>query len=71
MFIILETEKEEGPKRPVGLKRKEELDLLYGGNSSLIHKLETAAQLTFNRNCDTLKPELWMAAPLNPETTVE
>lgn len=71
LFITLETKEEEGPKRPAGLKRKEELELLYGGTSSLIHKLETAAQLNFNRNCDTFKPELWMAAPLNQETLAE
>lgn len=71
LFVTLETKKEEGPKRSVALKRKEELDLLYGSNSSLIQKLETAALLNFNRNCDTLKPELWLAAPLNQETLGE
>lgn len=70
LFTPSEAKKEEKLKHPVGIKKKEDLDQLYGKNSSLIQKLETAAQLNFNRNCDTFKPELWMAVPLNVTATV-
>ncbi|XP_054263104.1 gem-associated protein 8-like [Macrosteles quadrilineatus] len=60
---------EASPKKPA-LKRKEELEQFYGKNSNLIQGLETSLQLSFNRNCDTFKPMLYPAVPLNQETVV-
>uniref|UniRef100_A0A1B6GC09 Uncharacterized protein n=1 Tax=Cuerna arida TaxID=1464854 RepID=A0A1B6GC09_9HEMI len=59
--------KRQGPKQPMGQKRKEEHDQLYGKDSAMIQALETSVQLNFNRVIDTLKPELFMTDPLNPE----
>ncbi|XP_046388533.1 gem-associated protein 8-like [Ischnura elegans] len=47
-----------------GSVRSEEMRLLYGKNSAMIHGMETAMQLTFERNCDILNPVLWPVLPL-------
>ncbi|XP_024085488.1 gem-associated protein 8-like isoform X2 [Cimex lectularius] len=41
------------------LKRKKEIELLYGKHSAKIQGMETALQLTFNRHCDQSRPPYW------------
>ncbi|XP_071453998.1 gem-associated protein 8-like isoform X2 [Hetaerina americana] len=44
--------------------RSEEMRMLYGKNHAMIQGMETAMQLTFERNCDILNPVLWPVLPL-------
>lgn len=67
VFFAFAGVKVEGTKQQTAAERQEEMDQLYGKDSSQIHKLETSLQLKYNRFCDTHKPELWMAIPLNPD----
>jgi len=38
---------------------------LYGAGAAMIHGMETAMQLSFDRNTDRHKPRPWPALPLN------
>ncbi len=37
---------------------------LYGADAPRIQAMETAIQLSFNRNCDRKQPKLWPNMPL-------
>jgi len=41
-----------------------EMKMLYGRGSAMIHGMETAMQLTFNRNCDRKQAKMWPQIPL-------
>ena len=53
------------PSERPGVKRTAEMKLLYGKGAAMIHGMETAMQLTFDRNCDMKQPKLWPHLPLN------
>ena len=55
----------EAPTERPGQRRLEEMRELYGAGSAMIHGMETAMQLTFDKNCDRKQPRLWPALPLN------
>lgn len=46
-------------------KRAIEMSLLYGEAAPKIHAMETAIQLSFNRNFDVFHPTLWPQIPFN------
>jgi hypothetical protein len=48
----------------VGIKREEELKLLYGDKASLIHLMETNAQMKHDKNFDMYQPVYWPSFPL-------
>ncbi|CAH1403830.1 unnamed protein product [Nezara viridula] len=45
-------------------KRISEMSKLYGKSFPMIIGMETALQLTFNKNCDIYKPAFWPCLPL-------
>ena len=53
------------PKERPGMRRTQEMSLLYGNGAPMIHGMETAMQLTYDKNCDTKQPKLWPQLPLN------
>lgn len=52
------------PKEQKGARRTAEMKFLYGKQTALIHGMETAVQMQFNRNCDDSNPKLWPNIPL-------
>ncbi|PSN55017.1 hypothetical protein C0J52_04139 [Blattella germanica] len=52
------------PKSQIGLKRTQEKKLMYGKAAPMIMGMETAMQLSFDRNCDLKQPKLWPNIPL-------
>ncbi|XP_006816967.1 gem-associated protein 8-like [Saccoglossus kowalevskii] len=38
--------------------------ILYGKDAAVIHGMETALQLQFDRNCDKKQPKIWPTIPL-------
>lgn len=46
-------------------ERLKEMSLLYGEAAPKIHAMETALQLVFNKNADSLQPTLWPNIALN------
>jgi len=52
------------PSEQPGVKRKEEMKLLYGKHASEIMALEASLQLNFDKNCDTRQPVFWPSIPL-------
>jgi len=52
------------PKEQPGLRRTEEMKVLYGADAPMIHGMETALQLTFDRITDKCQPKLWPNMPL-------
>ena len=55
----------EAPKEQPGTKRTNEMKMLYGKGAAMIHGMETALQLTYDRNLDLRQPKLWPHLPLN------
>jgi len=53
------------PTERPGVKRTAEMQWLYGSGSAMIHGMETAMQLTYDRNNDRKQPKLWPNLPLN------
>ncbi|KAL4230510.1 Gemini of Cajal bodies-associated protein 8 [Mactra antiquata] len=54
----------EAPKERPGVRRTAEMKLLYGKNAAMIHGMETALQMTFDRNMDVKQPKIWPNMPL-------
>jgi len=52
------------PAEQPGLRRNAEMKVLYGSDSAMIHRMETALQLTFDRITDKCQPKLWPNMPL-------
>jgi len=52
------------PTEQPGLRRTEELKVLYGRDAAMIQGMETALQLTFERITDKCQPKLWPNMPL-------
>lgn len=52
------------PRKQIGLQRTEEMKLMYGEAAPMILGMETAMQLSFDRNCDLKQPKLWPNIPL-------
>ncbi|XP_035825445.1 uncharacterized protein LOC101864458 [Aplysia californica] len=52
------------PAEQPGLRRTAELKYLYGTDAPMIHGMETALQLTFDRVSDKCQPKLWPNMPL-------
>ncbi|KAK1167825.1 gem-associated protein 8-like [Acipenser oxyrinchus oxyrinchus] len=50
-------------ERP-GERRMAEMKKLYGEDAAKIQGMETAMQLTFDRNCDKKQPKYWPVIPL-------
>ena len=48
-----------------GQKRTAEMKELYGNGAAMIHGMETAMQLNFDRNLDLKQPKHWPHLPLN------
>ena len=53
------------PSEQKGKLRVSEMRQLYGVGAAMIQGMETAMQLTFDRNTDRHKPKLWPALPIN------
>ena len=53
------------PSERPGARRTTEMKLLYGKGAAMIHGMETAMQLTYDRNCDLKQPKMWPNMPLN------
>ncbi|XP_010884943.2 gem-associated protein 8 [Esox lucius] len=52
------------PSERPGQRRGVEMKKLYGENAAKIQGMETAMQLTFDRNCDRKQPKYWPVIPL-------
>jgi gem associated protein 8 len=52
------------PRKQIGLQRTEEMKVMYGEAAPMILGMETAMQLSFDRNCDLRQPKLWPNIPL-------
>ena len=52
------------PLERAGLKREEELKLLYGTRANFIHLTETRLQMKYDRNLDLYQPKFWPSFPL-------
>lgn len=55
----------EPPKERPDEQRNKEMKELYGMGSAMVHAMETAMQLTFDRNLARQQPHLWPALPIN------
>ncbi|TRY59043.1 hypothetical protein DNTS_006175 [Danionella cerebrum] len=53
------------PSERPGERRSAEMKKLYGKDAAKIQGMETAMQLTFDRNCDQKQPKYWPVIPLN------
>ena len=53
------------PSERPGARRTSEMKALYGRGAAMIHGMETAMQLTYDRNCDVKQPKLWPHLPFN------
>ena len=53
------------PTERPGKRRTAEMRMLYGKDAAMIHGMETAMQLTFDRNCDIQQPKHWPNLPIN------
>ena len=53
------------PTERPGLRRTTEMLTLYGTGAAMIHGMETALQLTYDRYRDAKKSMLWPQLPLN------
>ncbi|XP_025087556.1 gem-associated protein 8-like [Pomacea canaliculata] len=53
----------EAPKERPGSRRTEEMRFLYGKGAAMIHGMETALQMNFDRNLDVKQPKLWPNMP--------
>ncbi|WAQ98161.1 GEMI8-like protein [Mya arenaria] len=54
----------DAPKERPGARRTAEMKLLYGKGAAMIHGMETALQMAFDRNTDTKQPRVWPNMPL-------
>lgn len=52
------------PSERPGERRGVEMRKLYGEDAAKIQGMETAMQLTFDRNCDRKQPKYWPVIPL-------
>ncbi|XP_071320418.1 gem-associated protein 8 [Trachinotus anak] len=52
------------PSERPGERRGAEMTKLYGKDAAKILAMETAMQLTFDRNCDLKQPKYWPVIPL-------
>ncbi|KAJ8003485.1 hypothetical protein DPEC_G00148800 [Dallia pectoralis] len=52
------------PSERPGERRGAEMKKLYGVDAAKIQGMETAMQLTFDRNCDRKQPKYWPVIPL-------
>ncbi|NXN98613.1 GEMI8 protein, partial [Rhinopomastus cyanomelas] len=52
------------PAERPGERRMTEMKKLYGAEAAKIQAMETALQLTFDRNCDKKQPKYWPIIPL-------
>lgn len=52
------------PSERPGERRTAEMKKLYGEDAAKIQGMETAMQLTFDRNCDRKQPRYWPVIPL-------
>ncbi|XP_063415741.1 gem-associated protein 8-like [Mytilus trossulus] len=54
----------EAPKERPGIRRTSEMTQLYGKGAAMIHGMETALQMTYDRNVDIKQPPCWPNMPL-------
>ncbi|GFN74624.1 gem-associated protein 8-like [Plakobranchus ocellatus] len=52
------------PQERPGARRAQEMKQLYGAGAPMIHGMETALQMTFDRIQDKFQPKLWPNMPL-------
>ncbi|XP_041359547.1 gem-associated protein 8-like [Gigantopelta aegis] len=53
----------EAPKEQPGSRRAAEIKELYGKGAAMIHGMETALQMTYDRNMDIKRPKFWPNMP--------
>ncbi|KAK7503845.1 hypothetical protein BaRGS_00004968 [Batillaria attramentaria] len=53
----------EAPREQPGSRRTAEMRLLYGKGAAMIHGMETALQMNFDRNLDVRQPKPWPNMP--------
>ena len=66
VFPVRDDQKERTAAAPTerpGSKRTSEMRILYGKGAAMIHGMETALQMNFDRNLDVLQPSLWPNMP--------
>ena len=51
------------PRERPGLRRAAEMKELYGQGAAMIHGMETALQMTYDRNTDIRRPKFWPNMP--------
>ncbi|ESO92061.1 hypothetical protein LOTGIDRAFT_233316 [Lottia gigantea] len=54
----------EPPKERPGVRRTAEMKLLYGKGAAMIHGMETALKMSYDRNLDVKQPKVWPNIPL-------
>ncbi|XP_052283218.1 gem-associated protein 8-like isoform X2 [Dreissena polymorpha] len=54
----------EPPSERPGARRTAEMKLLYGRGAPMIHGMETALQMAFDRTADLMQPKMWPNMPL-------
>lgn len=54
----------EAPKERPGLRRTTEMTKIYGKGAAMIHGMETALQMTYDRSVDIRQPPCWPNMPL-------
>ncbi|XP_060065863.1 gem-associated protein 8-like [Ylistrum balloti] len=52
------------PHERPGARRTQEMILLYGKGAAMVHGMETAMQMSYDRNMDILQPKYWPNMPL-------
>ncbi|XP_069129706.1 gem-associated protein 8-like [Argopecten irradians] len=52
------------PQERPGVRRTQEMVLLYGKGAAMVHGMETAMQMSYDRNMDILQPKYWPNMPL-------
>ncbi|XP_033742472.1 gem-associated protein 8-like [Pecten maximus] len=52
------------PHERPGVRRTQEMLVLYGKGAAMVHGMETAMQMSYDRNMDILQPKYWPNMPL-------
>lgn len=54
----------EAPSERPGVRRTAEMTKLYGKGAAMIHGMETAVQMSYDRTMDIHQPKFWPNMPL-------
>jgi hypothetical protein len=62
--LDLNVSSKNAPLERAGLKREDELKILYGKQAKTIHLAETRIQMKFDKYYDRYQPKYWPSFPL-------